>query len=109
MRRLGKRRSRDVLLGVRVSARIIGPTKIPSRGAASFITMLAEPAMKGPATLIIALATVVILLIALPAYRLFFVISLGIAAIVVAILHFWHKLRPVRLDDPDDKHPLKLS
>jgi hypothetical protein len=65
--------------------------------------------MKGSASLIVALATVVALLVLLPAYRIFFAISLGIAAVVVVILSIWHKLRPVRLDDPDDKRPLKLS
>ena len=65
--------------------------------------------MKGRAALIVALGTVAVLLVMLPAYRVFLAISLAIAAIVVAILHFWHKFRPVRLDDPDDKHPLKLS
>ena len=65
--------------------------------------------MKGSASLIVALATVVALLVLLPAYRIFFAISLGIATVVVVILSIWHKLRPVRLDDPDDKQPLKLS
>ena len=65
--------------------------------------------VKGSAALVVAIGTVVQLLVLLPAYRVFFAISLGIAAIVVVILYFWHKLRPVRLDDPDDKHPLKLN
>ena len=63
---------------------------------------------KGTAGLVVAIATVVALLVLLPAYRIFFAISLGIAAIVVGILYFWHKLRPVRIDETDDKHPLKL-
>jgi hypothetical protein len=65
--------------------------------------------LKGPAGLIVAVATVVALLVFLPAYRIFFAISLGIALIVAAILHLWHKLHPVRLEDVDDKHPLKLK
>ena len=65
--------------------------------------------MKGSAALIVAVVTVVVLLILLPAYRIFFAISVGIAIIVAVILYFWHKLRPVRLDDPDDKRPLKLQ
>jgi len=64
---------------------------------------------KGSAALIVAVATVAALLIFLPAYRIFFAISLGIALIVVAILYFWHKLRPVRPEDVEDKHPLKLK
>ena len=64
---------------------------------------------KGSAALIVAAATVIALLVFLPAYRIFFAISLGIALIVVAILYFWHKLRPVRPEDVEDKHPLKLK
>jgi hypothetical protein len=64
--------------------------------------------LKGRAALIVAVGTVVGLLIFLPAYRIFFAISLGIAIVVAAILYFWHKLRPVRIDDTDDKHPLNL-
>lgn len=59
--------------------------------------------------LIVAVATVVALLILLPAYRIFFVISLGIAAIVVVFLYFWHTLRPIRPQDIEDKRPLKLK
>ena len=83
--------------------------KSPAAERRPFITMLTEPAMKGRAALIVAVATVLALLLLLPAYRVFFAISVGIAIIVAAILYFWHKLRPVRLDDPDDKRPLKLS
>jgi len=64
---------------------------------------------KGAAALVVAIGTVVALLIFLPAYRVFFAISLGIAAIVVVILYFWHKLRPIRPDDVEDKRPLKLK
>jgi len=65
--------------------------------------------LKGRAALVVAIGTVVALLIFLPAYRVFFAISLGIAIIVAAILYFWHKLRPVRPEDVDDKHPLNLK
>ena len=65
--------------------------------------------MKGSAALIVALGTVAVLLVMLPAYRIFFAISLAIAAIVTVILRLWHKLRPVRLDDAEDKRPLKLD
>jgi hypothetical protein len=64
--------------------------------------------MKGSAGLVVAIGTVVALLILLPAYRIFFAISVGIAIIVAAILYFWHKLRPIRPEDFDDKHPLNL-
>jgi len=65
--------------------------------------------VKGSAALVVAIGTVVALLILLPAYRIFFAISLGIAIIVAVILYFWHKLRPVRIDDVEDKRPLKLD
>jgi hypothetical protein len=65
--------------------------------------------MKGSAALFVAVGTVLALLILLPAYRIFFAISLGIAIIVAVILYFWHKLRPVRIDDFEDKRPLKLD
>ena len=65
--------------------------------------------MKGSAALVVAIGTVVALLILLPAYRVFFAISVGIAIIVAATLYFWHKLRPVRPEDVEDKRPLKLQ
>jgi hypothetical protein len=65
--------------------------------------------MKGSAALVVAIGTVVALLILLPAYRVFFAISVGIAIIVAAILYVWHKLRPVRPEDVEDKRPLKLQ
>jgi undecaprenyl pyrophosphate phosphatase UppP len=65
--------------------------------------------MKGGAALVAAVGTVVALLVLLPAYRIFFAISLGIAIIVAVILYFWHKLRPVRAEDVEDKWPLKLK
>ena len=65
--------------------------------------------LKGRAALIVAIGTVVALLIFLPAYRIFFAISLAIAVIVAAILYFWYKLRPVRPEDVDNNRPLNLK
>ena len=62
--------------------------------------------MKGSAALVVTVGTVVALNLLLPAYRIFFAISLVLAVIVAVILYFWHKLRPVRIDD---KRPLKLD
>lgn len=64
---------------------------------------------KGPAGLIVAIAVVLAVLVAFPAYRWFLAISILIGAIVAAILYFWHKLRPVREEDVEDKRPLKLE
>lgn len=64
---------------------------------------------KGTAGLILAIGVVVGLLIGFPAYRWFFAISLGIGILVALILFLWHKFRPVRPEDVDDKRPLKLD
>ena len=64
---------------------------------------------RGAAGLIIAVAVVAILLIAFPPYRWFFAISFGIGLVVAAILFLWHKLRPIRDEDVDNKRPLGLS
>jgi hypothetical protein len=65
--------------------------------------------LKGSAALVIALGVVAILLISLPAYRWFFLISLGIGLAVAGILFLWHKLNPIREKDVDDKRPLGLN
>jgi len=65
--------------------------------------------LKGNAALVIALGVVAILLIALPAYRWFFLISAGIGLAVAGILFLWHKLRPIQEKDVENKRPLGLS
>lgn len=65
--------------------------------------------IKGTAALFVALAIVVVLLISFPAYRWFFVISVGIGVGVAGILFLWHKLRPIREEDVENKKPLGLS
>ena len=70
----------------------------------------AEPKnyFRGATGLIAAVAVVLILLIWLPAYRWFFLISVGIGLVVAAILYFWHKFKPVREEDIERKRPLGL-
>jgi hypothetical protein len=63
----------------------------------------------GATGLIFAVAVVAILLIAFPVYRWFFLISLGIGLVVAAILFLWHKFRPVREEDVENKRPLGLG
>jgi hypothetical protein len=65
--------------------------------------------VKGKTGLLVAVAVVAILLIAFPAYRLFFVVSLGIGVIVAGGLFLWHKVRPIREEDLEDKKPLGLD
>ena len=64
---------------------------------------------RGAAGLLVAVGVVAVLLIALPAYRWFFLISVGIGIVVAAILYLWHKFKPVKEADVDHKHPLGLG
>ncbi len=63
---------------------------------------------KGSAGLIVAVAVVIILLLALPAYRLFFLISVLIGIVIAAGLTLWHRWRPVKEEDVHNKRPLGL-
>lgn len=64
---------------------------------------------KGAAGLMVAIGVVAILLIAFPAYRWFFAISVGIGVGVALILFIWHKLRPIKEEDIENKRPLGLG
>ena len=65
--------------------------------------------IRGTAALAVAAVIVVATLIWLPAYRLFFAISIVAAILVAAGLHLWHKFHPVREEDVPNKRPLGLS
>jgi uncharacterized membrane protein YqhA len=65
--------------------------------------------LKGRISLIIVIVLVVALLIFLPAYRWFFLISVGIGIIFAIAIYLWHKMNPITEREPDDKHPLGLS
>jgi MFS family permease len=64
--------------------------------------------LKGSAAPIVAIAVVAILLIALPAYRWFFLISVLIGVVIAGGLALWHKLRPIEEQDLEQKRPLGL-
>jgi len=64
--------------------------------------------LKGSAGLIVAVVVVAILLIALPAYRLFFLISVLIGLVIAGGLTLWHKLHPLKEEDIGPKRPLGL-
>jgi len=64
--------------------------------------------LRGSAALIVAVAVVAILLIALPAYRLFFLISVLIGLVIAGGLALWHRLRPIEEEDVEPKRPLGL-
>ena len=65
--------------------------------------------LRSSAGLIVAVAVVVILLIWLPGYRWFFLISVGIGAVVAGILYLWRKYRPIKEADVEQKRPLGLD
>jgi len=64
--------------------------------------------LQGSAGLVLTILVVAILLIALPAYRLFFLVSVGIGLAVAVVLYLWHRLRPLKEEDFDNKRPLGL-
>jgi uncharacterized membrane protein YqjE len=76
------------------------PNVPPAQPRASF---------RGATGLIVAVAVVAIILIAFPAYRWFFLISVGIGVVVAAILFLWHEYRPIREEDVENKRPLGLG
>lgn len=64
--------------------------------------------LKGSAGLVVAIAVVAILLIALPAYRWFFLISILIGLVIAGGLSLWHKLHPIKEAETENKRPLGL-
>jgi hypothetical protein len=64
--------------------------------------------LQGSAALLAAIAVVVALLITLPAYRIFFGISLLIGLVIAGALTLWHRLRPIKDEDIENKRPLGL-
>ena len=64
--------------------------------------------LRGSAGLIVAVAVVAILLIALPAYRWFFLISVLIGLVIAGGLAVWHRLHPIEEEDVEPKRPLGL-
>ena len=64
--------------------------------------------LKGSAALFVAVAVVVILLIMLPAYRIFFLISVLIGLVIAGGLAYWHRLHPIKEEDVHPKRPLGL-
>ena len=66
--------------------------------------------VRGTAALIVAIAVIMVPFVLLPAYRIFFVVSVGIGIVVAGILYLWRKYRPIREEDIDNsKRPLGLD
>jgi hypothetical protein len=64
----------------------------------------------GRTGLVAAIAVVAVLLIGLPAYRVFFLISVLLGLAIFGLLQLWYKYKPVKSEDVhDDKHPLGLD
>jgi type III secretory pathway component EscV len=64
----------------------------------------------GRSGLVAAVAVVAVLLIGLPAYRVFFLISVLLGLAIFGLLQLWYKYKPVKGEDVhDDKHPLGLD
>jgi xanthine/uracil permease len=65
--------------------------------------------LKGSSGLIVAVAVIAILLIAVPGYRLFFLISVLIGLAIASVLALWYRLRPIKEEDLEQpKRPLGL-
>ena len=64
--------------------------------------------LKGSASLVVAIAVVAVLLIMLPAYRWFFLISVLIGVVIAGGLALWHKRHPIKEQDVHPKRPLGL-
>ena len=64
--------------------------------------------LQGSAALIAAVTVVGVLLISLPAYRLFFLISVLIGLVIAGGLTLWHRFHPIREVDVNNKRPLGL-
>ena len=65
--------------------------------------------IRGTARLVVAATIVAATAIWLPAYRWFLLISIAMGAAVAGGLYLWHKIRPVKDDDVENKRPLGLS
>jgi hypothetical protein len=65
--------------------------------------------IRGISAVVIAGAIVAATAVWMPAYRWFLLISIGIGLAVAGGLYLWHKVRPVKDDDVENKHPLGLD
>ena len=64
--------------------------------------------VKGRTGLLAAAAIVAVLLVSFPAYRVFFLLSAGIGLVIAGGLYFYHRLRPLKEEDINNKRPLGL-
>jgi hypothetical protein len=64
--------------------------------------------VKGRTGLLAAAAIVAVLLVSFPAYRVFFLLSLGIGVVIAGGLYLYHRVRPLKEEDIENKRPLGL-
>jgi hypothetical protein len=64
--------------------------------------------LRGSSGLAVTVGVVAILLILLPAYRWFFLVSVLIGLVIAGGLGLWHRLRPIKEQDVEHKRPLGL-
>jgi MFS family permease len=65
--------------------------------------------LKGSAGIIVAVVVVAVLLIMLPAYRWFFLISVLIGLVIALGLTLWHRLHPIEEQDVQTKRPRSVA
>lgn len=100
---------------VREGNKVVAETLIAARAGprqplgAEPLASLYDDSIRGTAALVVAAAIVAATAIWMPAYRWFLLISIGLGAAVAGGLSLWHKLRPVRNDDVENKRPLGLG
>ena len=65
--------------------------------------------VRGTTELLIAAVIIVVFLIALPAYRVFFLISVALGIVIAALLYLRNKYLPVGDKEVENKRPLGLD
>lgn len=64
--------------------------------------------LRGSTALLAAIAVVIVLLITLPAYRVFFLMSVLIGVVIMGGLRLWYRFHPVKEAEVENKRPLGL-
>ncbi len=64
---------------------------------------------KGAVGAVIAAVIVIGVLVWLPAARLFLALAVAAGVIIAGGLYLWHRYKPVKLDDYNQKRPLGLG
>jgi apolipoprotein N-acyltransferase len=65
--------------------------------------------IKGTTGLLVTAIIMIAVLIAFPAYRVFFAISVALGILVAAVLYLRNKYRPITDKDVENKRPLGLD